>query len=79
MGRIGTVRRRFYIPPERLRAARAHAKISRQQLGAAVGRSDQTVMLWELGRVRPPDRVVALICTALGVSADELCDTAVSA
>jgi len=78
MGRTAT-RRRFYIPPERLRAARAHAEISREQLAIAVGRCDQTVYLWERGKVHPPDRVVGLICAALRVSADELCDTVVLA
>jgi transcriptional regulator with XRE-family HTH domain len=58
--------------PERLRAARDHARLSREQLATATGRSAQTVELWEAGKVTPPQRLTVLIASALGVDVDDL-------
>ena len=65
--------------PERLRDARDRARLTREQLALATGRSTQTVDLWERGKVQPPERIVGLIAAALDVDVDELHDASVPA
>jgi len=58
--------------------ARDRAKLSREQLAVATGRSAETVELWERGKVQPPGRIVGLIAAALGIEVDDLYDVAVA-
>ena len=65
--------------PQRLRDARDRARLSREQLAIATGRSAESVDLWERGKVTPPRRIVGLIAAALSVEVDELYDVAIPA
>lgn len=51
---------------------RRRAGLSRAKLGAAIGRSDQSIRLYELDKVQPPIDVADRIAVALGVPLDAL-------
>ena len=52
--------------PSRLREAREAAGVTRTDVAFAVRRSEQSVWLWERGKVRPPLDVVEGIAAFLG-------------
>ena len=56
----------------RLRAARESAGLTREQLAVLVGRSAQSVALWERGTVTPNVRVLAVVAEALGIQLTSL-------
>lgn len=56
----------------RLQQVRKAAGLSQEQLGGLVGMSRQAVSKWETDQAAPDVETLALLCGALGVSADEL-------
>ena len=50
-----------------IRHAREAAGMTRTELGAAIGRTEQTIIAYEHGRAVPPTTVVAAIADTLGV------------
>ena len=58
----------------RLRAARAAAGLTRTELAGVIGRTEQTIILYELGHRPPPTEIVVKIAEALGIHPGELFD-----
>lgn len=58
--------------PERLRAARAAAGLTQEQVGRALGVSAQTIANWEHGRTSPSTADVARLAALYRVSCDWL-------
>ncbi len=58
--------------PERLRDIRTAAGLTATQLAAKVGRSEQSIQLYERGSVTPPIEMVYAMADALGVSVSDL-------
>ena len=56
----------------RLRELRKPAGVSAMQLAWACSRSEQTVYLWEQGRMRPMPELLDLIASVLGCSREDL-------
>lgn len=59
---------------ERIKNIREQRKISQKELAKKIGVSNSRLSNWELGINRPDVDSLALICKALGISADILLD-----
>lgn len=64
--------------PERLRAARLAAGLSREQAAVGVGRSFQSIQSYEQGRVSPPLEVVGRLAALYEVEVADLFDWAMA-
>lgn len=58
----------------RIRAARESAGLTRTELAVEVGRSEQTIILYETGRHPAPTEIVVRIAEVLGIHPGELFD-----
>jgi transcriptional regulator with XRE-family HTH domain len=58
--------------PTRFRACREAADVSRQELARYVVRSEQTIRLWERGKVKPPEHAIRAIADGLGCTFADL-------
>jgi DNA-binding XRE family transcriptional regulator len=58
--------------PSRLRQLREKACVSRTDLAYAVRRSEQSVWLWERGKVQPPVAIIEQIASFLGCDVQDL-------
>ena len=57
--------------PYRLKALREDAGLTRTAVAYAAGRSEQTVWLWERGRVTPPVSVLEQVSVLVGCSVSD--------
>ena len=58
--------------PSRLRSLREGAGLTRTDVAYAARRSEQSVWLWERGKVVPPTEALERVAHALGVNVGDL-------
>jgi transcriptional regulator with XRE-family HTH domain len=61
-----------HFSPDRLRGHRHGSGRTLAELGAAVGRSAESIKFYETGRSRPPADILGRLAAALGICTDEL-------
>ena len=61
------------IDPARLRAAREHARLSREHVAIELGKSYHTITAYEVGQASPPGNVLIRLAALYGVSVESLC------
>lgn len=60
------------VLPERLKAARLSANLTREVVAATIGRTQPTIVAYEVGRATPPLQILERLADLYGVTVAEL-------